>query len=114
MPHFILDCSEHIIQLKSPEEIIQAVYDAADATGLFTTGDIKVRINPFKYYTVGNTKDDFIHVFGNLMEGRDDNQKADLSKKIVSTLKTMFPDVPILSINLREFEKSSYCNKTMV
>ncbi|WP_024771251.1 5-carboxymethyl-2-hydroxymuconate Delta-isomerase [Aquimarina macrocephali] len=114
MPHFILDCSEHIIQLKSPEEIIQAVYDAADATGLFTVGDIKVRINPFKYYTVGNTKDDFIHVFGNLMEGRDDNQKADLSKKIVSTLKTMFPDVPILSINLREFEKSSYCNKTMV
>ncbi|WP_074408658.1 MULTISPECIES: 5-carboxymethyl-2-hydroxymuconate Delta-isomerase [Aquimarina] len=114
MPHFILDCSEHIIQLKSPEEIIQAVYNAADATGLFTAGDIKVRINPFKHYTVGNTKDDFIHVFGNLMEGRNDHQKADLSKKIVSTLKTMFPDVPILSINLREFEKSSYCNKTMV
>lgn len=44
MPHFILDCSEHIIQLKSPEEIIQAVYNAADATGLFTVGDIKVRI----------------------------------------------------------------------
>jgi 5-carboxymethyl-2-hydroxymuconate isomerase len=114
MPHFILDCSEHIIQLKSPEEIIQAVYDAATATGLFAVGDIKVRINTFKYYTVGNTKDDYIHVFGNLMEGRDDNQKADLSKKIVSTLKTMFPDVPILSINLREFEKSSYCNKAMV
>lgn len=114
MPHFILDCSEHIIQLKSPEEIIQAVYDAADATGLFTVGDIKVRINPFKYYTVGNTNDDFIHVFGNLMEGRNDNQKADLSKKIVSTLKIMFPDIPILSINLREFDKSSYCNKTMV
>lgn len=48
------------------------------------------------------------------MEGRNDHQKADLSKKIVSTLKTMFPNVPILSINLREFEKSSYCNKTMV
>jgi 5-carboxymethyl-2-hydroxymuconate isomerase len=48
------------------------------------------------------------------MEGRNDNQKADLSKKIVSTLKIMFPDIPILSINLREFDKSSYCNKTMV
>ncbi|WP_062059597.1 5-carboxymethyl-2-hydroxymuconate Delta-isomerase [Aquimarina longa] len=114
MPHFILDCSENIITLKSPKEIIQAVYNTADSTGLFAKGDIKVRINPFKYYTVGNTSDDFIHVFGNLMEGRTEAQKADLSKKIVTTLKSMFPNVPILSINLRDFEKSSYCNKSMV
>ncbi|WP_103867104.1 5-carboxymethyl-2-hydroxymuconate isomerase [Aquimarina sp. I32.4] len=66
------------------------------------------------YYTIGNTKNDFIHVFGNLMEGRNETQKANLSKKIILTLKTMFPDVPILSINLRDFEKSSYCNKSMV
>ncbi len=114
MPHFILDCSENIIQLKSPEEIIERVYNAAESTELFDKGDIKVRINPFKYYTIGNTKDDFIHVFGNIMEGRTDAQKANLSKKIVSTLKSMFPDVPILSINIRDFEKSSYCNKSMV
>ncbi len=114
MPHFILDCSENIIQLKSPEEIIQEVYNAAESTELFDKGDIKVRINPFKYYTIGNTKDDFIHVFGNIMEGRTDAQKANLSKKIVFTLKSMFPDVPILSINIRDFEKSSYCNKSMV
>ncbi|GAA4277839.1 5-carboxymethyl-2-hydroxymuconate Delta-isomerase [Aquimarina mytili] len=114
MPHFILDCSEHIIELKSPKKIIEAVYAAAESTRLFTEGDIKVRINPFKYYTIGSTQDDFIHVFGNIMEGRNDQQKADLSKRIVSTLKSMFPDVPILSINIRDFEKSSYCNKSMV
>ncbi|WP_108868047.1 5-carboxymethyl-2-hydroxymuconate Delta-isomerase [Aquimarina aquimarini] len=114
MPHFILDCSEHILELKTPEEIIQAVYNTAHATGLFAKGDIKVRINPYKYYTIGNTKNDFIHVFGNLMEGRNEAQKANLSKKVIQTLKTMFPDVPILSINLRDFEKSSYCNKSMV
>ncbi|WP_103070705.1 5-carboxymethyl-2-hydroxymuconate Delta-isomerase [Aquimarina sediminis] len=114
MPHFVLDCSDHIIQLKSPQEIIQAVYDTAKSTELFSKGDIKVRINPFKYYTIGNTQDDFIHVFGNIMEGRNETQKADLSKKIVKTLKEMFPDVPIISINIRDFEKSSYCNKSMV
>ncbi|WP_109437104.1 MULTISPECIES: 5-carboxymethyl-2-hydroxymuconate Delta-isomerase [Aquimarina] len=114
MPHFVLDCSEHIIKLRSPEEIIQAVYDTAESTDLFDKGDIKVRINPFKYYTIGNTSDDFIHIFGNIMEGRTDAQKADLSRRIVTTLKSMFPDVPILSINIRDFEKSSYCNKSMV
>ncbi|MCK8522089.1 5-carboxymethyl-2-hydroxymuconate Delta-isomerase [Aquimarina sp. D1M17] len=114
MPHFILDCSERIIELKSPQEIIETVYNAAESTGLFAKGDIKVRINPFKYYTVGGTHQDFIHVFGNIMEGRTNEQKANLSKEIVTILKQMFPDVPILSINIRDFEKASYANKTMV
>ncbi|WP_299627976.1 5-carboxymethyl-2-hydroxymuconate Delta-isomerase [uncultured Tenacibaculum sp.] len=114
MPHFVIDCSEHIIKLKSPQEIIQQVYDTADASGLFAKGDIKVRINSFQYYTVGNTSDDFIHVFGNIMEGRTSDQKKKLSESIVSTLKSMFPDVPIISINIRDFEKATYCNKTMV
>jgi 5-carboxymethyl-2-hydroxymuconate isomerase len=114
MPHFVIDCSENSLNLKSPEEIMQAVYDTAESTDLFSPGDIKVRINPFQYYNVGNTKDDFIHIFANIMEGRTIAQKSNLSNKIVSQLKLMFPDVPILSINIRDFEKSTYCNKSMV
>ena len=114
MPHFVIDCSVNIIKLKSPEEIIQTVYKAADATNLFDKGDVKVRINPFKYYTIGNTSDDFIHVFANIMEGRTTEQKSNLSKVIVSELKIMFPNVPIISINIRDFEKATYCNKAMI
>ena len=114
MPHFIIDCSENVIKLKSPDEIIQEVYDSAESTELFAKGDIKVRINPFKYFNVGNTKEDFIHIFANLMEGRNTEQKRNLSRKIISTLKLMFPDVPIISINIRDFEQSTYCNKSMV
>jgi 5-carboxymethyl-2-hydroxymuconate isomerase len=114
MPHFVIDCSENIISLKTPEEIMRAVHDEADATGLFAKGDIKVRINPFKHYTVANTDNDFIHVFGNIMGGRTTEQKAGLSKKIVSLLKSMFPDVPVISMNVIDFDKETYCNKKMV
>jgi len=114
MPHFVLDCSENIIKLKSPQEIIQKVYDTAESTELFAKGDIKVRINPFEYYTIGNTKDDFIHIFANIMEGRTVAQKKNLSEKIITELKFMFPDVPIISINIRDFEKATYCNRSMV
>ncbi len=114
MPHFVIDCSENIIQLKTQEEIIQKVYDAAESTNLFDKGDIKVRIQPFKYYNIGNTKNDFIHIFGNIMEGRTTQQKSTLSKKIVNELKLMFPNVPVISINIRDFEKATYCNKNMV
>lgn len=114
MPHFVIDCSENIVKQNSPEAIIQKVYDTADATGLFAKGDIKVRLNPFQYYTVGNTKDDFMHVFANIMEGRKVEQKKNLSESIVSALKQMFPNVPIISMNIRDFEKATYCNKAMV
>ena len=114
MPHFVIDCSENIIKIKSPKDIIQKVYDTAESTDLFDKGDIKVRINPFEYYNVGNTKDDFIHVFANIMEGRTVSQKKNLSVKIITELKSMFTDVLVISINIRDFDKATYCNKSMV
>jgi len=114
MPHLVIDCSEDIIAMKSPEEIMQNVYNTADSTQLFDKGDIKVRINTYQHYNIGNTKNDFIHIFANIMEGRTSDQKAHLSKLIVTELKLMFPNVPIISINIRDFEKATYCNRTMV
>ena len=114
MPHFVIDCSENIIKIKSPKEIIQKVYDTAESTDLFDQGDIKVRINSFEYYNIGNTKDDFIHVFANIMEGRTVSQKKNLSERIITELKSMFSEVPIISMNIRDFEKATYCNKSMV
>lgn len=114
MPHFVLDCSANVIKLRSPQEIIQKVYDTAKSTELFAERDIKVRINPFEHYNVGNSQDDFVHVFANIMEGRTVVQKKDLSERIVSELKLMLPEVPIISINIRDFEQATYCNKQMV
>lgn len=114
MPHFILDCTESVLQLQEPQKVIQEVFETAFSTGLFKKNDIKVRLNPFQYSLVQGGNADFVHVFGNIMEGRTDEQKADLSRRIVSKLKELFPDVPIISMNIRDFEKSSYCNKTMI
>jgi 5-carboxymethyl-2-hydroxymuconate isomerase len=114
MPHFILDCSADILIQKNPGEIMRAVYETAEATNLFAKNDIKVRIRPFEYFLLGDDKNDFIHVFGNIMEGRTTEQKAQLSRSIIERLNTMFPDVSILSINIRDFEKSTYCNKALL
>lgn len=114
MPHFIIDCSESVIQQKSPDEIMQAVYDVAEASGLFAEDDIKVRLRPYQYFKLGKNKKDFIHIFGNIMEGRNAEEKANLSKKIIERLNEMFPDISILSINIREFEKATYSNKALI
>ena len=114
MPHFIVDCSENILELKDPKEILDEVFESAFSTGLFSRDAIKVRLNHFKHSLVLGGDLDFIHVFGNIMEGRTTEQKADLSRKIVSKLNQLFPEVPIISMNIRDLEKSSYINKTML
>ncbi len=114
MPHFVLDCSNTVIKSQSPESIMQLVYDTAKSTGLFDPNDIKVRINPYTYYSVNNGKSDFIHVFAYIMEGRSAAQKEGLSKRIVSALNEMFSEVPVISMNIMDFEKATYCNKSMV
>ena len=93
---------------------MKLVHDTAESTGLFKPGDIKVRINPFIHYNVANSKNDFMHVFAYIMQGRNTEQKADLSQRIVKSLKLMFPQVPMISINVTDFEKATYCNRSMV
>jgi 5-carboxymethyl-2-hydroxymuconate isomerase len=44
------------------------------------------------------------------MEGRTTEQKADLSHRIVSKLKELFPSVPVISMNVEEFERATYNN----
>jgi len=114
MPHFIIDCSENVIRMRSADEIMQEVFDAALSTDLFIASEIKVRINPFSYYNNGNSLDDFIHVFSYIMEGRNTDQKSKLSKAIVTKLNEILPEVPVISINIKDFEKASYFNKTMI
>ena len=114
MPHFVIDCSESITESQNPKDILQAIHIAANNTGLFDESDIKVRLNPFsKDYIVGGKQEDFIHVFANIMEGRTVEQKANLSMEIVSRLKLMFPDITFIAMNVNDFEKATYCNKTI-
>lgn len=115
MPHFVLDCSEDILHLNNPENTLLVVHQAAVKSCLFDKTDIKVRLNPFsKNYLVGGKKESFIHVFANIMEGRTTDQKEKLSNNIITELKNMFPNIPFIAINIRDFEKATYCNKSMV
>ena len=114
MPHFIIDCSENILKSHSQDEIIKQVQISAISTKLFHENDVKVRVNSFEKYLTGDKKEDFIHVFANIMEGRTIEQKAHLSKTIVKDLALMFPLVSNIGTNVIEFERETYFNKNML
>lgn len=117
MPHFIIDCSESVLGLADPDELMRSVYAAAEATGLFArsgVGGIKVRLRPYRHFTNVDAREHFVHVFADIMEGRTTEQKKALSEKVVRALKGLLPAVEIISMNVRDFEKATYCNTTMI
>jgi 5-carboxymethyl-2-hydroxymuconate isomerase len=73
-----------------------------------------VRTRTYEHFTVGGTQDDFLHVFGYIMQGRTIEQRQTLSVSIVKRLKELLPDVPVISMNVMEFEKATYTNRSMV
>lgn len=114
MPHFVMDCSQDIFVSHDEAFIIEQLFLQACATNLFDERDIKVRINSFEKYSVGNKREPFIHVFASIMQGRTTEQKAMLSRQMVSKLVTLFPNVPNIAMNISDFEMATYCNRTMV
>jgi 5-carboxymethyl-2-hydroxymuconate isomerase len=117
MPHFVVDCSESVLSLANPDELMRAVYSAAEATGLFATsgvGGIKVRLRPYQHFVNVDAHEHFVHVFAYVMEGRTDEQKKALSETVVRALKELLPAVAIVSMNVADFEKATYCNAPMI
>ncbi|MEM8893231.1 MAG: 5-carboxymethyl-2-hydroxymuconate Delta-isomerase [Bacteroidota bacterium] len=114
MPHFLIDCSEDVLQQKTKHEIMSAVNGVALKSGLFKPEDIKVRVRPFDEFMINGSQESFIHVFSHIMQGRTTGQKAILSRSVVETLVEMFPEVGTVSMNVDEFEKETYCNKPML
>jgi 5-carboxymethyl-2-hydroxymuconate isomerase len=117
MPHLVIDCSESVLRLADPGQLMRTVYDAAESTGLFEVngvGGIKVRISPYRDYLNVDGHEHFVHVFGYIMEGRSQEQKRLLSTRVVRVLKTLLPTVEIIAMNVADFEKATYCNAPMV
>jgi 5-carboxymethyl-2-hydroxymuconate isomerase len=117
MPHFVIDCSESVLSLADPEVLMRAVYTAAESTGLFAVGGvggIKVRLRPFQYFLNVDAHEHFVHVFAYVMEGRSAEQKKALSEKVVCALKELLPAVDIVSTNVRDVERATYCNATTI
>ena len=114
MPHFIVHCSQDIINTHSIPEINKAISQRASDSGLFDPADIKARVDAYDHYLVGGQDTSFVHVFAHIMEGRSEIQRAELSRSIVTLLSDMFPEVNNIAMNIYQFEKATYCNRVML
>jgi 5-carboxymethyl-2-hydroxymuconate isomerase len=114
MPHFIIDIDQAAYSKVDSSELMNSVHEVAVESKLFDTANIKVRIKPYQDSLVAGKSGHFIHVFSNIMGGRTNEQRASLSNALVSRLNEDYPWIAVISVNVQEFEKSTYCNLNML
>ncbi|MBB6086740.1 5-carboxymethyl-2-hydroxymuconate isomerase [Wenzhouxiangella marina] len=94
--------------------MLRKIHTVAVASGLFDEGDIKVRLRPQAGGLVGGRQSSFIHVFAHIMQGRSMGQRRRLSTAVVAALAALFPDLPRIAMNITEFERATYVNRSMI
>lgn len=108
MPHFIIECNTGTSETTSIDTVVQKVFDAALNSGLFARSNIKARARIYDASLVAGEDHDFVHVWGYIREGRTDDQKRTLSERIVSDIKSIYPDIFLVSCDIRELDEASY------
>ena len=108
MPHCVIEYSIDVADQIAIEDLIAAVHDGAFSSGLFAEYDIKTRALAYQHHRTGQTQDSFVHVNLHLLAGRDHDQKADLSEKVLATLEPLLPNVVSVGVEIIDMHRESY------
>lgn len=108
MPHCIIEYSKDLEQTLSSKQLLNATFQGALASELFSEGDIKTRTVVFDHYQSGTIKSSFIHVTARILSGRNLAQRTLLSTKILAELTKLSCKSTSLTVEVVEIEKSSY------
>ncbi|MEE9444262.1 MAG: 5-carboxymethyl-2-hydroxymuconate Delta-isomerase [Cocleimonas sp.] len=112
MPHCIIEYSQELKNEIDPNFLINAAHKGAVDSELFEESHIKSRAMGYEYYKTGASDLRFIHISARILSGRNDEQKANLSQKILARFEALILDkgLPNISITVEvnNLEKESY------
>lgn len=111
MPHCLIEVAREVCGFIAPQELVQLVHDQAADSGLFQLGDIKVRLSLYEHHCVGGEPGPFVHLIFYMLSGRSDEDKRALSRRIVQALVQRLPQVPAISLDMREMRRELFSNR---
>ena len=115
MPHCILEHSSNLLDTPDWTGLLREVNRTLAATGLFTEADIKSRVLRHDLFVIGDGAPDqaFVTLDVQIMSGRTDEVKAQLSEALLATLAACFPRTRAgmrlsLTVQISELHRHSY------
>lgn len=93
MPHCILEASDNLLDQPDWRAVLKAINLALVATGLFVEADIKSRLVQHGCYVVADGAPDraFVTLNVQILAGRTDAVKAEISEALLQVLLGAFP-----------------------
>jgi 5-carboxymethyl-2-hydroxymuconate isomerase len=83
MPHLVIvHSTDGHGDIFDAQNLMEALHDAAAATGVMQAGDIKIRATPYSDYLVAGKRDGFCHITVSMLEGRTPEQKVAVSEAL--------------------------------
>jgi 5-carboxymethyl-2-hydroxymuconate isomerase len=111
MPHCLVEGSLTLTQLIEPVELVGLVEGKTVGCGLFSMGELKLRLSLDEHFSVGGSQEDFVHLIFYILAGRTPAQKQRLSTQIVRALVERLPGVATISQEVRDIEREVFSNK---
>ncbi|MCK7595793.1 5-carboxymethyl-2-hydroxymuconate Delta-isomerase [Microbulbifer sp. CAU 1566] len=115
MPHLVIEYSQKLEDSISIAALVSNGQQAMSETGLFNASAIKTRALPYRDFVLGKSHEGssnlFIHAEVRILEGRTTEQKEALSAAIFNYLCESAPEVPEISVEVRDMHKASYSKR---
>ena len=108
MPHIIIEYAEDIINQQGAQLLVDAIFVAAEESGMFEPLNIKVRAVPVAVYRLGLLGEGFIHVQCRIHAGRTTEAKKSLTASIINALRNLSIDVAVMTAEVVDMDRDSY------
>ncbi len=113
MPHIIIEFSSDSATDSQTGVMLDAVHQAAVASGLFDASHVRVRAYPTHLYRVGGNINPFFHAQVRIQSGRSTEQKKNLSNAILEAMRECQGTAHSITVEVVEMERASYARYMM-
>nr|WP_282437333.1 5-carboxymethyl-2-hydroxymuconate Delta-isomerase [Vibrio amylolyticus] len=105
-----MEYSNSVDQRINVQGLLEDLHDVALKSCLFDTDSVKSRALRYHHWLVGEQGDtvDFIHISFELLDGRTEEQKRELSRQLMTVLQEQASDVRSLTVNIRDMDKACF------
>ncbi len=110
MPNLVLEYSNSVEERVNIQGLLEDLHQVALECGLFDPASVKSRSLRTHNWLIGHQEDDvdFIHITFDLLSGRTQEQKQQLSSLLMHTLQEKASHVYSLTINIRDMDKECF------
>lgn len=111
MPHCIIEYSKTLNRLVEARQLVEVVHKGVLESGLFEASHIRVRACMYEEHVIGYPVNDFIHVTLKILCGRNQQQKKNLTERVLDELDSIGLTSISLTVEVVDIERETYSRK---